>query len=151
VIRTFIIVMSIAISLGISSAVAYANNAVRDSCHLIDALVEYGSKGAVEQLASMTSNWPSDLQENLNLSITAVFDKFKFIQGKVFLTANFGNLMQEHLLVLDVTEIGVVYVRIVYEQFGESLKFSHITIEDKYEKLIEKAFAQPPELLACGK
>lgn len=136
--------------LNAGTTLASANNALASSCNLIQALISKGGDGGVSEVISQVQHWPSDERAKLRALMVPQLRLFSSISGEVYLIADLGEYMQEHLVVIEATGIGSVYFRIVYEKFNDDLALALISFQAAYTEISKQAFAQVPRKLSCG-
>ncbi len=127
-----------------------AGKPLASSCSLVQALISKGGDGGVSQMISQVQHWPSDKRAQLRALMAPQVSQFSYLSGEVYLVADFGEFMQEHLVVVEAAAVGTAYFRIVYEKFDGELSLAWITFQGAYTEISKLAFAQVPRKLSCG-
>ena len=135
--------------LNAGTTLATASKPLASSCSLVQALISKGGDGGVTEMISQVQHWPSDKRAQLRALMAPEVGKFSYLSGEVYLVADFGEFMQEHLVVVEAAAFGTTYFRIVYEKFDGELALAWITFQGGYTEISKLAFAQVPRKLSC--
>ena len=132
------------------ATLASGSKTLESSCRLMQSLISKGGDGGVTEMVSQIQHWPADERGKLRAVMAPQLRQFTFVSGGVYLVADLGELMQEHLVAVEATGVGTMYFRIVYEKFGDDLALAWITFQSAYNEVSKLAFAQVPRKLSCG-
>lgn len=136
--------------LNTGTTLASVSKPLASSCNLIQALISKGGDGGVSEMISQIQHWPSEERAKLRALMAPQVGKFSYLSGEVYLVADLGEFMQEHLVVLEAAAVGTAYFRIVYEKFDGELALAWITFQGAYSEISKLAFAQVPRKLNCS-
>ncbi|MBB4304491.1 hypothetical protein GGD81_003550 [Rhodobium orientis] len=121
-----------------------------ESCALVDALVAGGGAGGVRQLSEMARSWNEADRAKLEPLMLPVLAKFNYARGEVYSIAALGDSLQEHLIVMNLTSSGSVYMRVLYEGNGSGISFINVDFEAKFHDILKKPVLMEPVELPCN-
>jgi len=125
------------------------NHARKNSCELIEKFVKEGGKTAIGKIANMFSH-----DENLAKQIPhsmAVLENYIYESGMVYLVAEFGDISEQHFIVLSTRDEGTFYAGLIYEKHKNELILANLQLHDSYKKVIDTVgpFTHEPKKINC--
>ena len=134
----------------VAAAAPAAAAPLDESCALVDALVAGGGAGGVQQLSQMADAWGESDRAKLEPLMLPALSKFNYARGQVYSIAALGDSVQEHLIVMNLTKGGSVYMRVLYEGNGSAISFINIDFEPKFHDILKKPVLMEPVELPCN-
>jgi hypothetical protein len=130
------------------AAPAWADPA-SEACELVAVLADEGARPAVAFLEERTGHWSDDQRSKLGVVIRPELEKFTYVGGQVYRTAELPGAVEEYLLTVNLTGTGSVYLRLLYEGNGGEPALINIDFQASYYDVIERQFLQTPEAVDC--
>ncbi len=134
----------------ISSTSGFAATAQQQSCGLLNSLSSGDLRAQLNGFLKLTSHWTQSSKNNLQNNARSALQNAKIIGGELYLIGDFGQNMQDHMLIIRNAPGGVAYVRLVYEWAPNEPRLEHITFEDHIAVILRQAIPQAPKKLNCG-
>jgi phage-related minor tail protein len=119
------------------------------SCRFLDVLG--GNKaGEVEALmADLAQAWPEGNRTEATQRLQALLGDVAFAGGSVYRMAQLGQDLEEHLVLLRLSEGELVGARLLYEWAPEGMRLTSLDFNDDYADMTATQVLQPPEPLGC--
>ncbi|MEO0618583.1 MAG: hypothetical protein AAFZ01_04820 [Pseudomonadota bacterium] len=141
-----------AMALGLATVTpsASAESPASRSCAVALLLSKDGLGPAKKRFAKIV-DWLDDTVAGQMVAAFELLGDRKFSKADVFLLAGLPGYVEEHLLIVDIEEDGVLYIRLTYVSYLGDLKVAHFSIDDSYEKLLaRRSISGAPRKLECA-
>lgn len=136
-----------AVSLLLTAAPGLSATPTERSCGFVNSF-QKGKAGATNALRGIFHYLDDQTLKSIDALISGLPEKFE--DGQVAEIGNIGNLYVEHFIVLNSSEAGSVYFRIVYEKVEDDFVSVKFTVNSKVENsLSEWPVLQEPTPLKC--
>lgn len=128
---------------------ATENSVRNDSCEFISLLIIDGPQSGIDKMGDMFS-WNQPVADKV-VKLLNIMKDYKYVEGNLYVVADFGGIAEQHLLALSTKENGTQYVHLVFEQIESKLRIITIEIQDTLKDITEHtgSFPQAPEHVNC--
>ena len=147
----FISILTVLFLFGTSSAHALdsekANRA--EVCDPASVFVAGGGEAGLEKLSDMfawNENSPVDIKDALSILM-----KYGFDDVHAYAVSDFGELAEDNLLVLSISETGTVYLHISFQRIDGQLRAANVHLSDSIKSVTDARgpFPMPPAKIDC--
>ncbi len=147
--HVFYFVLFIFGSLIASLSHANENAARNDACNLVSALVDDGGKAGLDKITEMFS-WNEPVAKKAANAL-AILQNYQFREGYAYIVADFGGLLEQHLIVMSANESGSLYIHLTFEKIQGKLALVNVDFNDTFKALVLEVgpFPLEPTKIDC--
>ncbi|MGI9371103.1 MAG: hypothetical protein ACR2OJ_01285 [Hyphomicrobiales bacterium] len=122
----------------------------QQSCGLLKSLSSGNLKTQLNAFHKLIGHWNQNSIQNFQKNARTSLQNTKVIGADLYLIGNFGQNLQDHLIIVRNAPGGVGYIRVHYEWAPKEPRAEYVAFEDHFSVIIQKAFPQAPKKLSCG-
>lgn len=119
------------------------------SCAVLDVIGADRADGLAPLFADLGAHWPKENREGLVSRLTELLGALDFAGGNVYLLNKLGDDLEEHLVLLRLSDGEVAGMRLRYEWTPEGMKLVKVNFERKYEDYLPNAAGGSFQKLSC--
>jgi hypothetical protein len=122
---------------------------VEDSCRVLAVIGQNDTAKVEEVMIELADRWTEANRTGAIETLKAMLDPAPFSGGSVYRIAKIGDDLEEHLVVLRLSEGEIAGMRLLYEWTPDGLKLTSLDFKRRYADIISAQIMMPPEPIDC--